>query len=177
LREGDRVTGLVVDFEQWYQQAHRRLVSSLVAFCGDPDRGRDAADEAAARALERWHRVGALDWPDGWVLRTGFNLLRRQARRARLEHTLVRRTAPSPVLSGATGELWAVVADLSTRQRQAVVLRHVAQLTEPEIARVMGVARGTVSSTLRSAYHNLRQEIADQEAPANELPEGTIRHA
>lgn len=155
----------MTDFESWYLQVHPRLVTSLVAFCGDADRGRDAADEVAARALERWERVGAMASPDGWALRTGFNLLKRRARRAQLERTLLRRSQPAPPLEGPTAELWAVVADLPTRQRQAIVLRHVAQLTEPEIAEAMGVARGTVSSTLRSAYRNLRQEIQEPAVP------------
>jgi RNA polymerase sigma-70 factor, ECF subfamily len=161
----------VIDFEQWYLRAHPRLVTSLVAFCGHADMGREAADEAMVRALERWHRVGAMASPDGWVTRTGFNLLRRRARRAQLERTLLRRSHPRPPVPGATGELWAVVAELPARQRQAVVLRHVAQLTEPEIAQVMAVARGTVSSTLRNAYRNLRLEIEEPDI-AEETPHG-----
>lgn len=156
----------MIDFESWYLQMHPRLVTSLAAFCGDADRGRDAADEAAVRALERWDRVGVMASPDGWAMRTGFNLIRRRARRAQLEHRLLRRSEPASPLHGPAAELWAVVADLPARQRQAVVLRHVAQLTEPEIAEVMGVARGTVSSTLRNAYRNLRREIEEPEVPS-----------
>lgn len=36
---------------------------------------------------------------------------------------------------------------LSPRQREAIVLRYFADLSEQEIARAMGVSRGTVKST------------------------------
>jgi RNA polymerase sigma-70 factor (ECF subfamily) len=63
--------------------------------------------------------------------------------------------------------MWDVVAGLPDRQRQAVVLRHVGQLREEEIAQAMGISRGTVSSTLRAAYKSLRIAIADP-APVGE---------
>lgn len=168
---GEGVTH-VTGFEEWYLRTHPRLVTSLVVFAGDVDVGRDAADETAVRALERWSRVGAMESPDGWAFRTGYNIVKRRARRVQLERRLLRRIAPTPPVDGPTGELWAVVAGLPPRQRTAVVLRHVAQLTEPEIAEVMRVSRGTVSSTLRAAHRNLRHEIDDTvpAAPAAGAP-------
>jgi RNA polymerase sigma-70 factor (ECF subfamily) len=63
--------------------------------------------------------------------------------------------------------LWAVVADLPSRQRQALVLRHVGQLREEEVGAVMGISRGAVSSTLRAGYQSLRIALADP-APVSE---------
>jgi RNA polymerase sigma-70 factor, ECF subfamily len=160
---GEGVTH-VTGFEEWYLHTHPRLVTSLVVFAGDVDVGRDAADETAVRALERWSRVRAMESPDGWAFRTGCNIVKRRARRAQLERRLLRRTAPASPVEGPTGELWALVAELPPRQRTAVVLRHVGQLSEPEIAEVMRVTRGTVSSTLRSAHRKLRHEI-DEPVP------------
>jgi RNA polymerase sigma factor (sigma-70 family) len=40
---------------------------------------------------------------------------------------------------------------VSDRQRQALLLRYITQLTIPEIAVVMGCAEGTVKATLHSA--------------------------
>ena len=65
-----------------------------------------------------------------------------------------------------------LVADLPARQREAVLLRHVGELTEQEIAEAMGVARGTVSSTLRSAYKRLNAEIHADEVALGELGDG-----
>lgn len=67
----------------------------------------------------------------------------------------------APALDGPTGELWQLVRALPARQRTAVVLRHVADLTEPEIGEAMGISRGGVSSTLRAAHSSLRRQLAD----------------
>ena len=155
------------DFEVWYRREHPRLVTLLAASTGDVALASEAADEALARAFERWRRVSQMDSPTGWTYRVAFNIIRRRSRQHARERTTLRglRTDDVP---GPTGELWLLVAELPPRQRTAVLLRHVGQLTEPEVANVMGVARGTVSSTLRSAYQRLRIEIADDEATVTE---------
>ncbi|MEZ5228565.1 MAG: sigma factor-like helix-turn-helix DNA-binding protein [Acidimicrobiales bacterium] len=142
---------VIDDFEAFYRDLHPRLVSALATIAGDRDLAIDAADEAAAQAMSRWSTVAAMDNPQGWVFRVGVNHLKRRARRRAIETTLLRRHRDPPaVLPGPTGEIWSLVADLSPRQRQAVALRHLGQLTEPEIADALGVSRGTVSSTLSS---------------------------
>ena len=80
-----------------------------------------------------------------------------------MEHSLLRRQVAQSAVPGPTGELWLVVEGLARRQREAVLLRHVGQLTEPEIAEVMGVTRATVSTTLRAAYARLAIELLDSE--------------
>ena len=76
---------------------------------------------------------------------------------------MLRQSRPENV-AGPTLDLRLLVADLPPRQRDAVLLRHVAQMTEAEIADVMGVARGTVSSSLRAAYRSLSQTL-DGDSP------------
>lgn len=153
------------DLGHLYHEVHPRLVAALTAACGDADLAADAAEEAAVRALERWDRVQRMANPQGWLYRVALNEIRRRQRRAALEQRLFRRAAASsaPPVPGPTGEIWALVSDLSPRQREAVALRHVAGLTEPEIAGIMGITRGTVSSTLRAAYGNLRAATTDRD--------------
>jgi len=153
------------DFEIWYRDVHPRLGTSLALAFGDVSLAQEAADEACARALERWPRVAHRQSPSRWVYRVAFNVARRRLRRAGLERRLLMNHRDE-VVDPPAGELWTVVAERAPRQRQAVVLRHVAQLREAEIADVMGVSSGTVSSTLRSAYKSLRESLADPpEAP------------
>jgi RNA polymerase sigma-70 factor (ECF subfamily) len=153
------------EFEAWYQALHPRLLASLILITGNGETARDATDEAFTRAYQHWRRVARMDSPDAWTFTVARNVARRGARRARQERSLLRveganaRTAvPAPA-----GEAWALVASLPERQRTAVVLRHVADLTEPEIARVMGITRGTVSTTLADAHRALRAELSDRE--------------
>jgi DNA-directed RNA polymerase specialized sigma24 family protein len=147
-------------FEAWYRREHPRLVTLLAAATGDAELARDAADEALARAFQRWERVSRMASPAGWTYSVGLNVARRHARRRAVERRLLGRYREEPI-PGPTGELWLLVAHLPTRQRTAVLLRHIGQLTEQEIAEVMGVARGTVSSTLRAAYRRLGTETND----------------
>ena len=149
-----------VDFEEWYRGAHPRLGTSLALAFGDVNLAQDALDEACSRALERWDRVAAMQSPTACVYTVAFNDARRRLRRAGLERRILRSRRTESVQPPA-GEMWAVVADLPERQREAVVLRHVGQLLEDEIAATMGITRGTVSSTLRAAYKSLRIAIAE----------------
>lgn len=156
------------DFEQWYRREHPRLVTLLAASTGDASLASEAADEALARALERWPRVSRMESPTGWTYRVALNIVRKRARRLVRERSAVG-ALPATDVPGPTGELWLLVADLPPRQRTAVLLRHVGDLTEQEVADVMGVARGTVSSTLRSAYQRLRIEIDHDEVRTTEV--------
>ena len=156
------------DFEAWYRAVHPRLVTLLAASTGDAELAREAADEALARAFQRWEHVSEMVSPTGWTYKVSLNVARRSARRRTLERRLLRRIRQHEDVPGPTGELWLIVADLAPRQRTAVLLRHVGQLTEQEIADVMGVARGTVSSTLRSAYRRLGAALTAEDCSLEE---------
>ena len=149
------------DFDAWYRVLHPRLVTTLVAVLGDVDVACEATDEAFARAYERWTRVSGMESPEGWTYRVAYNVARRRWRRHALEVRLLRSQAPDASMPGPAGELWMLVRELPTRQALAVLLRHVGQLTEQEIAEVMGIKRGTVSATLRAAYERLRIRVAE----------------
>ena len=119
----------------------------------------DAVDEAFARAFAGWDRVQAMRSPEGWVYRVAVNEARRQLRRAtRADALLVALPEPAPSPPPG-GEAWLLVEDLPLRQRAAVVLRHVAGLTEREIGDALGVTRSTVSSSLADAYRSLGRQL------------------
>jgi RNA polymerase sigma factor (sigma-70 family) len=151
------------DFEDWYAGEHSRLFSSLLVLTGDRDLAADATDEALSRALQHWDRVRAMDSPEGWTYRVAVNVVRRTGRRHGMEQRLLHRLASSPgrVAPAPAGEVWDLVRSLTDRQRTAVVLRYVADLTEPAIATVMGVTRGTVASTLADARRALGDALAE----------------
>jgi RNA polymerase sigma-70 factor (ECF subfamily) len=148
-----------VDFDEWYMATQPRLATALHLAFGELDLAQEAADEAMTRACERWARVAGMSSPAGWVFQVGFNVARRRLRRRGFEQQVLRRRW-TMVVDAPAGEMWELVAGLPSRQRQAVVLRHIGQLREREIAETMGITRGAVSSTLRAAYASLRTEIA-----------------
>jgi RNA polymerase sigma factor (sigma-70 family) len=150
------------EFGAWYRGEHRRVVASLVALSGRPDAARDATDEAFVRALAGWDRVGMMASPAGWVYRVALNELRRTLRRRSVEARLLGRRGEGLTLDALPSpELWAAVRALPRRQRIALVLRVVADLSEADVAVAMGVDRSTVSSTLVAARRSLGRAMAE----------------
>jgi RNA polymerase sigma-70 factor (ECF subfamily) len=160
----------IEDFERWYASTHPRLLSALVVVCGDLDLAREATDEAFVRAFERWSRVSRMAAPEGWTYRVALNLVRRRSRRAKREQQLVRQPAPPPE-STWDPDLWAAVRQLPDRERLAVALRYVADLPGTDIAELMGVAPGTVWSTLDNARRHLRAAL-EGAGPGREAHDG-----
>jgi RNA polymerase sigma-70 factor (ECF subfamily) len=148
-------------FEVWYSDEHPRLFAALLVLTGDRDMAADATDEALSRALQHWARVGEMESPEGWTYRVAVNVIRRGARRRALERRLLSRLVSRPATREPAGEVWDLVRSLSPRQQQAVVLRYIADLAEPEIAQVMGVTRGTVASTLAQARRALSDALRE----------------
>ena len=155
-------------FERWYRTEHPRLVAALTLVGGDAELAKDSADEAMARAWERWDRVAMMESAGGWSYRVGVNVLRRRQRRASVERRIFGRHRAVGV-PAAVEEVWEVVAELPTRQRTAVVLRYGADLSEADVAEAMGVSRGTVAATLRDARRNLRRLLADDAVGPGEV--------
>jgi len=152
----------VEGFDRWYLQSHPVLLSSLSVVAGDPDEAREATDEAFARALERWPRVKAMESPGGWVFRTALNVMKRRARRQNLERRLLGRVAPeieSPM--GWSVEVLDAVRALPERERIAIALRYIADLSTIQIAKTMGIAPGTVGSTLSAGRRRMAIALGD----------------
>lgn len=147
-----------MSFEQWYVRVWPRLVRFMRAQAGG-----DAAEaaEAMARAYERWD-AGTVRAPTPWVYTVGLNLLRRRARRRVLERQLLhrlRRSAPVPEAWTPDVDLVAAIAELPPRQRTAIYLRYVADLTQAEVAQVLGIAAGSAASLLHAARKNLENRL------------------
>jgi RNA polymerase sigma-70 factor (ECF subfamily) len=140
-------------FDRWYRREHSRVLAVLAAMSGDIDAAREATDEAFVRALERWTRVEAMASPGAWVHIVALNCLRRSLRRAAVERRLLGRHRGASLTWDDEPDpgLWALVRQLPPRQRTAVVLRYVGDMTEPDIAQVMKVTRGAVAATLSEA--------------------------
>jgi DNA-directed RNA polymerase specialized sigma24 family protein len=145
----------VRDFEAWYRREHPRMLAGLVVMFGDLNLAEDSVAEAFARALADWHSVRSMLSPGGWTYRVAVNAAKRSLRRSRLERRLWAAKGKDAALPPPAAELWDLVRSLAPRQRTAIILRHILDLSEPEIARVMGVTRGTVSRSLLAAHQKL----------------------
>jgi predicted RNA polymerase sigma factor len=79
-------------FEEWYRSEYRRLLATVTLATRNVEVGRDATDEAFARAYERWSRVCTMAEPNGWLYRVALNVARRIVRRRAMEARALRRT-------------------------------------------------------------------------------------
>ena len=143
-------------FPELFEQA-RRLAARLL---GDDQAAEDIAAEAMARAWLRWGRLREASYRDAWVMRVAGNLcldlLRR--RRARAAVASAPDQTDQHVLRLA---LAAALAKLPRRQREAVVLRYLADLPERDVAAALGISPGTVGAHVHRGLNALRQRLGD----------------
>jgi RNA polymerase sigma-70 factor (ECF subfamily) len=148
------------DFETFFAGLQPRLVGSLVLFCGDRAVAEELAQDAFARAYERWDGVGALKSPESWTYRVAFNLARSWGRRRLAERrALARQRARSAAVLPEPPDVLALreaVLALPARQRAAIVARFYAGLTVEETAEALGCAPGTVKALVHKGIANLR---------------------
>lgn len=158
------------DFDAFYAGTVRRVVAQLYAITGDLAEAEDAAQEAYARAWQRWSQVCRCDDPVAWVRKVAFRLSVNSWRKARNRLHAHRRHGPPPTtppLSADTVALVAALKRISVEQRRAIVLHHLAGLTVEEVARETGVAVGTVKARLsrgRKALEPHLDESRDDDA-------------
>ncbi|MFC4111581.1 SigE family RNA polymerase sigma factor [Nonomuraea zeae] len=146
-----------MEFEDFVRARGSALLRYGYVLTGNADDAADLAQEALLKLNDSWHRVRDKDNPESYV-RT---IMARQHiswwRRRRLkEHLTDDVPEGSYVDSHSFGELWKELATLPRKQRAVVVLRYYEDLSDQEIAEILGISRGTVRSQAFRALHTLR---------------------
>ena len=150
----------VREFAGLYEGEFGRLAGYLAQLTGDPDAGREAAQEAFTRLFSRWRRVRE---PRAFVYVVGTNLCRQSWRRAgreRLAVASLARTSPELQLP-VDPALRDLVEHLPERLRQVVLLHYYADLPVAEVAAAIGRPVGTVKRRLHEARALLATEMGD----------------
>lgn len=154
----------LISFEGFYRNEYRGLLAVALVLAGDNGAAEDLVQEAFISAHRRWDRVSQYDNPRAWVRRVLINKATSRHRRVTAEIRAVTRLGPpeqaQPDLSPETNGVWSAVHRLPRRQRQAVALHYVGQLSMAEIADVMGCSEGAVKAHLHRAREALRQSLA-----------------
>lgn len=151
-------------FEQFFASHYAGICRALWLGLGDGSDPEDAAQEAFARAFQKWPAVSRLDRPATWVFVVAVREGRRQQRRRDRSSSVSSWMPGHPDLTTAVASHLSVVAALSQlapRQRMAVVLRFYADLPVKEIAKAMQCREGTVKATLHAALGRLRTLLLD----------------
>jgi RNA polymerase sigma-70 factor (sigma-E family) len=148
-------------FEEFFHATWARLFRTTYAVAGDAASAEDALQAAYAKAFASWRRVRAADHPEAYVRRMAVNEVLGTRRRPafRRERYVDAEPAPSPSPEPSLVDrdaVWRAVSSLPPRQRAVVVLRYYEDLSEAEIAEVLGCSRGTVKSQAFDALARLR---------------------
>jgi RNA polymerase sigma-70 factor (sigma-E family) len=150
-----------------YQEHATGLIRCAVVILGDRAMAEDVVQEAFCGLYRRWDSLSepakALEYVRSAVLNRSRNVLRSRARRTRVGLSVMVPAASSAEDQALLGEehraVLAGLRQLPPRQREALALRFLADLDEPEIAELMGISRGTVKSTVSRGIAALGQQL------------------
>lgn len=157
--QGDR-------FERLYCEHAQALFGFLTYRTGDRGLAEDLLADTFERALRAQRRFDPRRGSEKtWLYAIALNLLRDHARRSAAESRALERVGVSadPLPSelervGERDEVQRLLGALSGEECETVALRFGADLTVPEIARLLRQRRTTVESRLYRALRKLRDE-------------------
>jgi len=150
-----------------YQANALSLIRLAYIMLGDLPSAEDVVQEAFYGLYRRWDRLkdasGALYYVRASVLNGCRSVLRRRAvRRRSLAYQPSAASAEAVVLSGEEREeVIRALGRLPHRQREVLVLRFYSELSDEEIARVMGIRQSTVRSAAYRALETLGRALTE----------------
>jgi RNA polymerase sigma-70 factor, ECF subfamily len=150
-----------VEFDDFFRRHHAPLVRALAVAAGREEAA-DAVQDAFLQAHRHWRKVSAYDRPEAWLRRVAVNRLTDgQRRRARRDRALARLGADreGDGLQPVDHALLDAVRSLPERQRLAVCLHYLADLSVDDVAEALAVSPGTVKSQLHDARQSLAQTL------------------
>lgn len=168
------------DFDAFAGARWPHLVRTAYLLTGDHHEAEDLVQSTLAKVYLGWPRIRRLDVPEAYVQRALVNNNLSRFRKRRVVHLLTpllperaRADPHSPVEDRAL--LMAALAALPPRQRAVVVLRYWEDLSEQQVADILGCSPGNVKSQASRGLRKLRDhpalaELAGASAPG---PGGT----
>lgn len=145
------------------------LVRSAILLGCSRAEAEDIVQTTLIRCYTGWARVQSAAVPDAYVYRILVNCLAKSRRRRwwgetpteRLPHRVVE--DPAAAVTERASVLAALGA-LTEQQRAVVMLRYYADLSERQVADVLGIPTGTVKSRLARGLEQLTQLLGDADA-------------
>ncbi|WP_328747391.1 SigE family RNA polymerase sigma factor [Streptomyces sp. NBC_00285] len=149
-------------FQEFVRARWSHLVRTAYLLTGDAHLAEDLTQTALAKAYRSWRRVSSSDSPEAYVRRMLVTCNSDRFRKRRVKESLT--DAPPEVAGrdeGVTrvderGVLLGALAGLPPRQRAVVVMRYWEDLSELEVAEVLGCSQGTVKSQASKGLAKLR---------------------
>jgi RNA polymerase sigma factor (sigma-70 family) len=145
--------GVEEEFARFVEDVEPRLVRALVASYGT-EVGREATRDALSYAWEHWERVSNMTNPVGYLYRVGQS----RSRSYRREPVWFPEVPPKE-LPEVDPRLPSALRELSYKQRAAVVLLFVEELSEREAADALAMSRATVRKHAERGLLKLRKAL------------------
>ncbi|MEU5859901.1 SigE family RNA polymerase sigma factor [Nonomuraea sp. NPDC047529] len=165
-----QTTGWEEEFREYVTARGPALLRAARQLTGHPLDAEDLLQSALAKTYLAWGNIEDRKALDGYVRRAMVNINISQWRRRKLEEypsdDLPEVAAAEPPACGEVHELLEQALEgLPERMRAAIVLRYYEDMTEPEIARTLGISVGTVKSTVSRAMAKLRSALGISSEP------------
>lgn len=151
-------------FASFVETRERALQRTAWLLTGDRALAEDLVQTALARTWPHWERIKRRDDPEVYVRRVMVNTWSTWGRRRWHREQAVELVPDSAAPGDMATEVAVRVAVrgalgmLTDRQRAVVVLRVFDDLSEVQVAQVLGCAVGTVKSTMSAALAKLRDD-------------------
>ena len=148
-------------FRDYVMSRSPSLLRAAYLLTGNRTDAEDLVQAALAKTYQAWDRIEDRAALDGYVRRAMINTHISWWRRRKFEEYPTDELPDQPVADHAgrsdlQDSLRSAVERLPQRMRAAVVLRYYEDMTEAEVADVLGVSLGTVKSTVSRAVAKLR---------------------
>lgn len=154
-------------YEEFVNSRLPALLRYATMLTGDPHSATDVVQETMIRVHLKWSRVVRSGAPERYVRRMLTNVYLDTRRGSWLRRVSLRADPLEPPAvpdhaqyTADRDQMWTMLADLPRRQRAAVVLRYYEELSDAEIAEVLGCAVGTVRGHISRALATLRATLA-----------------
>lgn len=163
--EGDWASGRSAYFEAFFEQQHERLFRALWLLTRNRQEAEEVMQDAFLRLWERWDRVAAGSDPVGYLYRTAMNVWRSRLRRAAVAARKAIHHIQDDDQMVDVEDRDAVVralAPLPPRQRAAIVLMDVLDLSSERAGEVLGIRPVTVRVLAARARAALAKEMEER---------------
>ena len=154
------------DFDKFVAAHVDDLLRTAYLIVWDEGEAEDLVQECLLKVARRWPRVRRMEQPQAYARRILVNLALDGARRRAQRRRELEPGTP-PILSAidplqtleTRAELLEALGQLHERQRAVLVLRYFNDLTEAQVADVLGCSPGTVKSSASRGLARLREAL------------------